>query len=411
MSKVICDVCGTTYPETATQCPICGTAKNPASQTVAAGETRESSEGYARVPGGRFSKKNVRKMNSGNAPAPRRRTESSRSVQESKEPNNTGLIIVIVLLVAAILATLAYIVVTRFVGTQPEQSDPPKQTDPVSPDHTDPSEQDIPCTGLQLSQSVLELKVGENWTLQTQLTPVDTTDEVKFSSSNPDIVKISDIGEIMMVGEGEAVITVTCGNQSATCTVKSPGETEPPLPPFTLELNTRWVDDKGVGDVTLSTYGETWKFYKNGSLPAGVTAADITWTSDDPTVATIELGIVKGVGKGTTKVHATFNGTTYSSLIRCVFEVPEGASACTTYMGESLQSMTQRNDATLPLNKSLVIVLKNEDGTSVEVTWIYEGTGLSVDGNTFTALEAGNHTVYCEHEGMRYECIIRVPEA
>jgi rubrerythrin len=27
MSKVICDICGTTYPETADNCPICGYAQ------------------------------------------------------------------------------------------------------------------------------------------------------------------------------------------------------------------------------------------------------------------------------------------------------------------------------------------------------------------------------------------------
>ena len=36
--KVICDVCGTTFPETATHCPICGCAKSPAAQTVAGDE-------------------------------------------------------------------------------------------------------------------------------------------------------------------------------------------------------------------------------------------------------------------------------------------------------------------------------------------------------------------------------------
>ena len=25
MSKIICDICGTSYPETSEQCPICGT--------------------------------------------------------------------------------------------------------------------------------------------------------------------------------------------------------------------------------------------------------------------------------------------------------------------------------------------------------------------------------------------------
>ena len=37
MNKVICDICGTAYPETATQCPICGSAKQVDSNAVADG--------------------------------------------------------------------------------------------------------------------------------------------------------------------------------------------------------------------------------------------------------------------------------------------------------------------------------------------------------------------------------------
>ena len=32
MSKIICDVCGTRYPDSAGQCPICGCSHNPAAQ-------------------------------------------------------------------------------------------------------------------------------------------------------------------------------------------------------------------------------------------------------------------------------------------------------------------------------------------------------------------------------------------
>ena len=30
MSKIICDICGTTYPDTAEQCPICGCPRDAA---------------------------------------------------------------------------------------------------------------------------------------------------------------------------------------------------------------------------------------------------------------------------------------------------------------------------------------------------------------------------------------------
>ena len=61
MNKVICDVCGTDYPETATQCPICGCARGDAGQTSAGNASEEEARSYTYVKGGRFSKSNVRK--------------------------------------------------------------------------------------------------------------------------------------------------------------------------------------------------------------------------------------------------------------------------------------------------------------------------------------------------------------
>ena len=73
MNKVICDVCGTSFPETSEQCPICGCAKLPTAPAVAAEDSQVAAEGttaYSYVKGGRFSKANVKNGASGrNFPA------------------------------------------------------------------------------------------------------------------------------------------------------------------------------------------------------------------------------------------------------------------------------------------------------------------------------------------------------
>ena len=38
MSKIICDVCGTTYPDSATQCPICGCVRSADVEAVIGGD-------------------------------------------------------------------------------------------------------------------------------------------------------------------------------------------------------------------------------------------------------------------------------------------------------------------------------------------------------------------------------------
>ena len=68
MSKIICDVCGTSYPETASQCPICGSARSGDVQVVAdskPGSDEAAPRGLQNLKGGRSSNKNVLERNSG----------------------------------------------------------------------------------------------------------------------------------------------------------------------------------------------------------------------------------------------------------------------------------------------------------------------------------------------------------
>ena len=59
MNKIICNVCGTSYPENATQCPICGYVQT--AETALTNDNTTST--YTYVKGGRFSKANVKKRN------------------------------------------------------------------------------------------------------------------------------------------------------------------------------------------------------------------------------------------------------------------------------------------------------------------------------------------------------------
>ena len=62
MSKIICEVCGTSYSDSSAQCPICGYVDPTMAEGhfQESGETMDSGE-YTYVKGGRFSKNNVKK--------------------------------------------------------------------------------------------------------------------------------------------------------------------------------------------------------------------------------------------------------------------------------------------------------------------------------------------------------------
>lgn len=415
MSKVICDVCGTTYPETSAQCPICNSAKNSVDQT-AAGSMEPGESGYAYVKGGRFSKKNVRKRNKKGGSTAQRR--SSRNDQN--EPSNTGLIIVVVLLLIAIAAVVIYIGVHFFGSNTDDNAKDSTTTAPVQTQEQtqQPTESTggVSCQDLQLSNQIIEFtQEGETWTLVVKLDPADTTQGVSFVSSDETVASVSSDGVVTAVGGGEAVITVSCGEVSKTCSVTcSFGETEPSSEPteptvtgeFDFKWNTPYTDDStGYGDATLSAQGKTWTAYKS-SLE--IDPSLITWTVDDESVCTVKDGIVTAVGSGKTLLHTTYNGVTYTCIIRCPFKTSESGSSSSGSSSNSGSCTISHTDVTLAVGSSFNLKLKDADGNTLNVTWSASSDGVSIDGNKITGVSAGKVTVSVTYEGETYSCIVRV---
>lgn len=79
-------------------------------------------------------------------------------------------------------------------------------------------EQDIPCTGIALSDSTLNLTSLEPVTLTATVTPVDTTDALTWASSDTSVATVVN-GVVTPLKAGSVTITATCGSRSATCAV------------------------------------------------------------------------------------------------------------------------------------------------------------------------------------------------
>lgn len=79
--------------------------------------------------------------------------------------------------------------------------------------------QDIPCTGLSLSPSALTFEtVGETKTLTATVVPANTTDTLSWASSNDDVASVNN-GVVTIHGIGTAIVTATCGSQSASISI------------------------------------------------------------------------------------------------------------------------------------------------------------------------------------------------
>ena len=438
MSKIICDVCGTTYPETASQCPICGCAKSADSRTVTGDKVGQESaaSSYQFVKGGRFSKRNVNKRNKQNLVRQEKRNPQEEDMNE-EEGSNKGLIVVLLLLLAAIIAVVIYIAV-RFFGPMPSGPEKPPvgntdpspsastaaTTDPTqaptskptdAPTDAPTTEPTYPCTGLSLKNAEIQLEEpGSTAKITVTVNPENTTDELLFTSDNDAVATVDNEGNVTAVGEGSAQITITCGGFQVHCSVEvvypstepttEPTEeptTEPTEPENDLELNR--------SDITFFEEGEYWDIY-SGKLPLN----KITWSSDDEDVATVEDGVVTAVGPGVTTIYAEYEGEKVSCIIRCNWtEEEEPTEEPTEPELDPDETYTiSHTDVSIYVGESFDLTLTDSDGDVVDVNWYASDSGfVSISGNRITgeaAINSSSFTVYTTIGGTTYSCIVRV---
>lgn len=337
MSKIICEICGTAYPETSTQCPICGYVRSADAAAVATPDsTDESSKSYTYVKGGRFSKSNVKKRNRANQKSDNANSvgaaavASRRQEQQPKKKNkkNIGFIVVSIILLLLLLAFVLFLVCKVFWPALPEVP----AEEPSSSEQTESTVLTIACESIELDATEVTLtEVGAARMIYATPSPANTTDTLEYTSSDESVVTVTDSGKIVAVGPGEATITVTCGDAQVSCQVicKIESETEDPTEETdetteaTEEPTEETTEEPSVSledfefnrsDFTLLRAGEKWTLY-NGDIDPSL----ITWTSDDESVATIVDGVVTAVGRGKTEVHAEINGVKITCIVRCNF--------------------------------------------------------------------------------------------
>ncbi len=415
MSKVICDVCGTAFPETAENCPICGCAKAPTatvinSDDIPAEQESASTGNYTR--GGRFAKNNVKRTSRSRAPEGRFSGERNR--QNEPQPSNKGLVAVVIILLLAIVAVVIYIGVNVFLTDAGNMGAGSSQnsTDGAG-DAIGGGSQDVVCTEIKLNSKTVELKTeNEQYSLVAQLQPENLEATVTFVSADPSVATVDANGLIVGVGYGQTTITATCGTVSAECTVictfGTPPTTEPatqPLPTAPAGFVLKLITYKDSGEITISKEGGSHQLYKETN---GVKPSDIQWTTSDPAVVTVENGKVIGVDRGIATVTASIGDQTATCRVICAFDAAEPT--------EPAPYTISHNDVTIGQGESFFLSLKDANGAKAQgVDWKASTEGVveidegKITGGSVSKLTSV--TISTEYEGVKYSCKVYVKAA
>lgn len=237
----------------------------------------------------------------------------------------------VLFLLSLILVAAAVVIVVSMLrsllGGEPDDSTPSAPpasaaisaapTPDVTPGPTPtPAPPASTATGITLDRTDFTMgSAGEQVQITASVIPAGATGTVVWTSSDPSVATVSDTGLVTAVSRGTVTITAAIGDVSAECIVRCPrlpegagGEpgapTSSPSAGGTLTLNKTDFTIRSVDPSTVQ-------------LKASGGDGSYTWTSSDPSVATVsDTGLVTKVGAGQCTVTVTSGGQTATCIVR-----------------------------------------------------------------------------------------------
>ena len=268
----------------------------------------------------------------------------------------------------------------------------------------DPEPEVINVENVTLNSQNEELKIGDTVTLVATITPSNATNKnVTWSSDNTNVATVNN-GVVRAVGEGKANITVTTvdGNKTATCEITVLPEEEPEPDPEPEVIN--------VENVTLNSQNEELKIGDTVTLvatitPSNATNKNVTWSSDNTNVATVNNGVVRAVGEG--KANITVTTVDGNKTATCMITVlpeeepepepeptPEPDPEPEVINVESVALNSQNEELKIGETTTLVATVMPSNATNKKVVWSSDNTNVAtVNNGVVTAVGEGSANI------------------
>ena len=245
----------------------------------------------------------------------------------------------------------------------------------------------IPVQSVTLDKTTLELDEGETVTLHATVLPENAADKtVTWTSSNPSVVTVDQSGKVTALYGGTAIISAKAGDRTATCTVT----VRTPVESVILDRNSLELKE-----------GETTMLHAY-VLPWNATDKTVTWTSSDPSVATVDQdGKVTALTEGTATVTAQAADKTASCAVTVKKSVVPVESVT---LNTNILELKEGDTATLHATVS------PWNATDQTVTWTSSNPSVaSVDQNgKVTALQEGTAVITAKAGDKTATCSVTV---
>ena len=168
---------------------------------------------------------------------------------------------------------------------------------------------------IRISPEEITVGQGSLLRLSTRYLPADATDEAShWMSSDDSVLLVQPDGMLQARQVGQAVLSVfTRDGLSASTVIR----VEPPAAEFDLSPTAATLD-RGQSMTLDARF-----FDAEGNVDENAEKHYVTWTTSDPSVATVENGVVTAVGSGSARVSAAADGKVVSCAVRVQTPVDE----------------------------------------------------------------------------------------
>ena len=259
---------------------------------------------------------------------------------------------------------------------------------------------DVPVDSIVLNQKEITMLQNETHVLAPIISPEDATvKEVQWSSSNKDVVRVTEDGVLIGLQQGRAIVTALIkddyGTHTATCTVVLPESLLVDVTEVRLNKD-KMTLEKGTRETLTATV-----------FPDDATNKSLVWTSSNKNVAIVNAnGRVTGLSAG----KATITVTTVNAGETATCEVTVTEPEIISVKGVTL------NKTNLAMEKGeaevLTATLNPTNSTNKNVTWTSSNENVAVvnQNGRVTAIGEGTTTITVRTAdgGYTASCNIRV---
>ena len=258
--------------------------------------------------------------------------------------------------------------------------------------------EEIRVGSISLSKSTLELTVGDQASLDATISPDNATNKkIRWSSSKESVATVTPEGIVEAVSVGTSFITATSEDSGVNAKCE-------------ITVKEKVISVTGISlNMTSLPLTEGDEFTLVATVtPDNATNKEITWTSDNESVATVSAeGVVKAIKLGTANITVTSEDSGVNA--KCGITVKEKVISVTGIaLNKTSLSLTEGEEF------SLEATVTPDNATNKEITWTSDNEAVatvSAEG-VVKAIRAGTASITATtvDQGKSASCAVTVKE-